>query len=215
MNSPPASPTPASSSITQKPEHSTLLLTTLESTLTATLTHTSTLENLTQQLRALRETLQSLGGLHLLAQTARNKYLESLRRDAGLTYSRLLTNIGGGGGGGGLDQEFGGGQGGDAVADALLYRDGIRDDEEFFILVYGVEWGKVLEFRHNQELIQAISHRADVFSRGQGFTAEFNITFEQLITWAATATGHGPPAVLLLLSEDNEALSWFTHIMSS
>lgn len=146
MNSPPPSPTPTpTSSAIQKPGHSTLLLTTLESTLTATLTHTTNLENLTQQLRALRETLQSLGGLHLLAQTTRNKYLETLRRDAGLSYSRrLLTNIGGGG----LDQEFGvGGQGGDAVADALLYRDGVRDDEEFFVLVYGVGWGKVLEFR--------------------------------------------------------------------
>ena len=33
------------------------------------------------------------------------------------------------------------------MADALLYRDGVRDDEEFFVLVYGVGWGKVLEFR--------------------------------------------------------------------
>ena len=129
----------------RSPGHSTLLLTTLESTLTATLTHTTNLENLTQQLRALRETLQSLSGLHLLAQTTRNKYLESLRRDAGLSYSRrllLTNNIGGGG----LDQEFSVG-GGDAVADALLYRDGVRDDEEFFVEVYGVGWGTVLEFR--------------------------------------------------------------------
>ena len=33
------------------------------------------------------------------------------------------------------------------MADALLYRDGVRDDEEFFVLVYGVGWAKVLEFR--------------------------------------------------------------------
>lgn len=33
------------------------------------------------------------------------------------------------------------------MADALLYRDGVRDDEEFFVLVYGVGWGIVLEFR--------------------------------------------------------------------
>ena len=127
---------------TQKPKHSTLLLTTLESSLTATLAHTSSLENLTRQLQALRETLQSLGGLHLLAQTARNKYLETLRRDAGLSYSRLLTNIGG------LDQEFNSRSvGGDAVADALLYRDGVRDDGDFFVQVYGIGWGRVLEFR--------------------------------------------------------------------
>lgn len=33
------------------------------------------------------------------------------------------------------------------MADALLYRDGVRDDGEFFVLVYGVGWGTVLEFR--------------------------------------------------------------------
>ena len=83
-------------------------------------------------------------------------------------------------------------------------------------------WGEV----DNQELIQAISHRADVFARGQGFTAEFNVMFEQLITWgwgwgagaagtcnkAAATEG---PAVLLSGEDNNEVLSWFTHIMSS
>lgn len=122
------------------------------------------------------------------------------------------------------------------MADALLYRDGVRDDEEFFLQVYGVGWAKVLEFRRmyymlstrrgrevvadflflflvgvdNQEITQAISHRADIFSRGQGFTTEFNIMFERLISWAATG-----PVMSLSSENNNEALSWYTQIMSS
>jgi len=70
------------------------------------------------------------------------------------------------------------------------------------------------------ELIQAISHRADVFARGEGFTVEFEVMFEQLIAWAAgkAAVDNGncrATGAVVVVSQDNEALSWFTHIMSS